>query len=117
MDHLLLIGAARIGGPRLAITWIAQDIVMKRLLTYSIFAATSLVLALASAQAGTRVKASAKATHARHVKVARVATGVSSQDQPRMIEIRPGTWISSWECFTDEGNGRLRACSAGDGIP
>jgi hypothetical protein len=36
-----------------------------------------------------------------------------SSDAPRMIEVRPGLWISSWDCITDEGQGRWRPCSAG----
>jgi hypothetical protein len=30
----------------------------------------------------------------------------------RMIEFRRGWWASSYECFTDEGYGRFRSCSA-----
>ncbi|MBV8838202.1 MAG: hypothetical protein JO000_16840 [Alphaproteobacteria bacterium] len=30
----------------------------------------------------------------------------------RMIELRKGWWVSSYECFTDEGYGRFRSCSA-----
>ena len=36
-----------------------------------------------------------------------------SIDAPRMVEVRPGLWISSWDCITDEGQGRWRPCSAG----
>jgi hypothetical protein len=32
---------------------------------------------------------------------------------PRMIEIRPGLWISTWDCVTDEGQGRFRPCNGG----
>lgn len=39
--------------------------------------------------------------------------GTFSQDPPRMIEIRPGYWMSSWGCVVDEGQGRLRDCNAG----
>jgi hypothetical protein len=34
-------------------------------------------------------------------------------EPPRMIEIRPGWWISTYDCVTDEGQGRWRPCSAG----
>jgi hypothetical protein len=27
-----------------------------------------------------------------------------------MYEVRPGYWISTWGCFTDEGYGRLSSC-------
>jgi hypothetical protein len=37
----------------------------------------------------------------------------SSFDRPRMYEARPGVWISTWDCITDEGYGRWRPCSAG----
>jgi hypothetical protein len=36
----------------------------------------------------------------------------SSTSEPRMIEVRPGLWISSYDCVTDDGNGRYRSCSA-----
>jgi hypothetical protein len=32
---------------------------------------------------------------------------------PQMIEVRPGLWISSWDCVTDEGQGRWKPCSTG----
>jgi len=44
------------------------------------------------------------------------AAATSSMDPPRMIEVRPGFWISSWSCVTDDGYGRLRDCAAGDGL-
>lgn len=30
----------------------------------------------------------------------------------RMIERRPGLWISTFDCVTDEGYGRFRPCNA-----
>lgn len=38
-----------------------------------------------------------------------------SFEPPRMIEVRPGWWISTYDCVTDEGQGRWRPCSAGGG--
>jgi hypothetical protein len=32
--------------------------------------------------------------------------------QPYMYEARPGLWISSWDCVTDEGQGRWWPCSS-----
>jgi hypothetical protein len=32
---------------------------------------------------------------------------------PRMIESKPGLWISSYDCITDDGYGRYRSCSGG----
>ena len=36
----------------------------------------------------------------------------SSIRGPRMIKVRPGLWISSYDCVTDDGYGRYRSCSA-----
>ena len=48
--------------------------------------------------------------HRRHV--ARVPAAVESSFAPaRMIEVRPGVIISSYDCITDEGYGRWRPCS------
>jgi hypothetical protein len=33
----------------------------------------------------------------------------------RMIEIAPGRWISTWGCYTDEGNGRYGSCDMREG--
>jgi hypothetical protein len=38
---------------------------------------------------------------------------VSSYEPARMIEVRPGVIISSYDCITDEGYGRWRRCSDG----
>jgi hypothetical protein len=35
-----------------------------------------------------------------------------SFEPPRMIEVRPGWWISTYDCVSDEGQGRWRPCSA-----
>ena len=34
-------------------------------------------------------------------------------DQPHMVQVRPGLWISSWDCIEDEGQGRWTPCSYG----
>jgi hypothetical protein len=55
---------------------------------------------------------SALAKHYRHR--ARGAPAVAAQSSfggPRMIEARPGVFISSYGCITDEGYGRWRPCS------
>lgn len=36
-------------------------------------------------------------------------------DEPHMIEVKPGVWISSWGCITDEGQGRWAPCDYGGG--
>jgi hypothetical protein len=33
----------------------------------------------------------------------------------RMVEPKPGVWTSNYDCFTDDGYGRFRSCSAGGG--
>ena len=37
------------------------------------------------------------------------------QNPARMIEVRPGQWISSWGCYTDEGYGRIGTCDRREG--
>jgi hypothetical protein len=50
--------------------------------------------------------------HRRHV--ARPPAAVESSFAPaRMIEVRPGLIISSYDCVTDDGYGRYRRCSDG----
>ena len=39
----------------------------------------------------------------------------SAQEPARMIEVRPGVWVSSYGCVTDEGYGRILPCDLGDG--
>jgi hypothetical protein len=47
-------------------------------------------------------------------RAAPVAVAPSSSFAPaRMIEVRPGVIISSYDCITDEGYGRWLPCSAG----
>jgi hypothetical protein len=53
----------------------------------------------------------AGAKHRRHA--APVAVPHARSFEPaRMIEIRPGLIISSYDCVTDEGYGRYSPCSA-----
>jgi len=39
--------------------------------------------------------------------------GFSQQGPARMIEVRPGLWISSYGCVADEGYGRYSPCDVG----
>jgi hypothetical protein len=39
----------------------------------------------------------------------------SSFEPARMYEAKPGVWISTYDCITDEGYGRWRPCSSGGG--
>jgi hypothetical protein len=74
------------------------------------------VLALATMDAAC---ARAKQRHygARHaVRNAPASVDPTSSFGPaRMYEARPGVWISTYDCVTDEGYGRWRPCSAGGG--
>ena len=36
------------------------------------------------------------------------------QQPARMIEVKPGVWISSYGCITDEGYGRYNSCDITD---
>ena len=40
---------------------------------------------------------------------------IARQNPARMIEVRPGQWISSWGCYTDEGYGRIGTCDRREG--
>ena len=46
---------------------------------------------------------------------ARSVAPKSSFEPARMYEARPGVWISTYDCITDEGYGRWRPCSSGGG--
>jgi hypothetical protein len=56
--------------------------------------------------------------HVYHAAPARVVplgpahAGRPVTSQPYMYEARPGLWISSWDCITDEGQGRWWPCSS-----
>jgi hypothetical protein len=70
------------------------------------------VLVLAAANA------SAKQRHARHPQRTVATHGhvrAPSGEPARMIEIRPGVFVSSYECITDDGHGRWSSCSGGGG--
>jgi hypothetical protein len=71
------------------------------------------VLALAIIDASL---ASAKQRHrgARHAeRHAPVGVAPASSFEPaRMIQVRPGVWISTYDCITDDGYGRWRPCSS-----
>jgi len=72
------------------------------LLTAFVFAAA----ALAPADAKTK-----KRVH----HTAQTAAVISGTAPAHMIEVRPGLWISSYGCVTDEGNGRFMPCDMNDG--
>jgi hypothetical protein len=52
----------------------------------------------------------------KHVSPAATRAAPPYQRNPaRMIEVRPGRWISSWGCSTDEGYGRIGTCDRREG--
>jgi hypothetical protein len=79
-----------------------------------------LVLAIAALPAlgATGAALAASKHHSRHQHIYRPAPAVASAPvvpqwaAPRMIEARPGLWISSYDCITDDGAGRWRPCSS-----
>jgi hypothetical protein len=85
------------------------------------YAMTSKVLALAAAAvclaaATSSADAKYKKRHVRHAPMGYVQPGPAPmfhQEPARMIEIKPGLYISSYGCVTDEGNGRYLPCGAG----
>jgi hypothetical protein len=59
---------------------------------------------------------SALAKHYRHHRARMTATPAavdvhSSFGPARIIQVRPGVFISSYDCITDDGYGRWRPCS------
>jgi hypothetical protein len=67
----------------------------------------ALMLTLASASAALADNyAQGRVRYPRNQAPASLSTG------PRMIESKPGLWISNYDCVTDEGYGRYRSCSA-----
>ena len=54
----------------------------------------------------------AKHRHRVHVPAGPASVGAPSSFAPaRIIQVRPGVFISSYDCITDEGYGRWRPCS------
>lgn len=65
--------------------------------------------------AATIAPAAARNLHPRHVQpgYAGPYAEYGGSAGPHMIQVRPGLWISSWDCVTDEGQGRFKSCSTG----
>ena len=80
---------------------------IRKLLAYGLAAGLTAGVGLAGAEAKQRVH---PAKMLRHARVVPPATS-SSFEPARMIEVRPGLIISSYDCVTDEGYGRWRPCS------
>jgi hypothetical protein len=78
-----------------------------------------IALAAVSALAATTASADTK-RHARHVHHARAPAERAASPRPsfepaRIIEVRPGVFISSYGCITDDGYGRWSVCGQGRG--
>ena len=77
--------------------------------------ATMMLLACALAVSFTaEADAKSKARKRAAPVAAHSAPGFHSQ-AARMIEVKPGRWISSYGCITDEGYGRYNSCDITDG--
>lgn len=80
-----------------------------------------LAIILGLALSATAFADAAEAAAKRHKRVAKPApiarqVAPAFRQQPaRMIELRPGYWISSWGCYTDEGYGRYGTCDMREG--
>jgi hypothetical protein len=72
--------------------------------------------ALVTATTATSAASKHHPRYARHARApAVVETPRSSLAAPHMIEARPGVFISSYGCITDEGYGRWTYCGQGRG--
>jgi hypothetical protein len=81
----------------------------RKLLVAVITILSSMSVAVAAASSGHNGR------HMGHAGRAAATGRAQSFEPPRMIEVRPGWWISTYDCVTDEGQGRWRPCSAGGG--
>ena len=75
----------------------------------------STLLAIAIATTTLASPVAAKSKHKRTpAPVADTWNRPMSQQPARMIEVRPGVWVSSYGCVTDDGYGRLSPCDLTD---
>jgi hypothetical protein len=75
----------------------------------------SALLAVAVAAATLASPVEAKTKHKRTPAPAAGTWNRPTAQQPaRMIEVRPGLWVSSYGCVTDEGYGRFSPCDLTD---
>jgi hypothetical protein len=79
---------------------------------------SSVVLAIAIVVSALAVPADAKTKHHKRLQPAPVADTpqrLGSQQPAHMIQVRPGYWVSSYGCVSDEGYGRYSPCDLTDG--
>jgi hypothetical protein len=69
-------------------------------------------LLLGSISVGSASEAAAHQRKHPHGSAGRAQAYSSSFEPARMIELRPGLFISSYGCVTDEAQGRWRPCDA-----
>lgn len=87
--------------------WVAKVALRRKLLIAMVSILSSMSVALASPLSNLHRR------HGGHAGEAGTVGRAQSFEPPRMIEVRPGWWISTYDCVTDEGQGRWRPCSAG----
>ena len=75
--------------------------------TTLMFLASALAVSLAADAADAKSKRKRAA-------VATAPSATAFQHSARMIEVKPGYWISSFGCVTDEGYGRRLPCDITD---
>jgi hypothetical protein len=76
---------------------------------------TKMIMIVAAFALVTMPATDADAKHKRHARPAKadaqpIAMYGNSQGPARMIEVRPGLWISSYGCIADDGYGRYTPC-------
>jgi hypothetical protein len=71
-------------------------------------------LAIAVAATGVTSPLAAKPKKHKPVAPAHAWSAPIAQQGARMIEVRPGLWISSYGCISDEGYGRYSPCDVSE---
>jgi hypothetical protein len=80
-----------------------------KLLTIAVSGLALLVAPAASAKARHQTRAAHTGAFAQTVPAA-----AERWEQPHMVQLRPGLWMSSWDCIQDEGQGRRTPCTIGN---
>jgi len=78
--------------------------------------AACILLGLSLGLTATVASAAKRHKHRAYGPYAPVATAPAPYwRDPYMVPAKPGYWISSWGCVTDEGGGRVKPCETGGG--
>ena len=76
---------------------------------------TALMCLAAAVTVALATDADAKSKERKRAAPVAVQEAPAFHQQPaRMIEVKPGLWISSYGCITDEGYGRYGSCDTTD---